>query len=127
MACSTVWYRVDAYLGLSLGRNGGHLCPGAFIDFKDIESKYGTQEAIKSFTIEKHTTDSILKFIADENLADKVDLVGGGHITLFITEKEHAEALEDLKAAKKAGLPVDDVEWISREAMHKVCPNSPVL
>ncbi|KAF5362597.1 hypothetical protein D9758_009584 [Tetrapyrgos nigripes] len=101
------------------GRNGGHLCPAIFIDFKDLESRYGTQEAVKSIAIENHTANSILKYIADEGLADKVDLVGGGHITLFVTEKEYVEATADFEAAKEAGLPVDDVEWIERKSMHE--------
>ncbi|THU94716.1 FAD dependent oxidoreductase [Dendrothele bispora CBS 962.96] len=100
------------------GRNGGHLCPAVFLDFKYFESKYGTEEAIKSLAIENYTVDSILRYIAEENFTDEVDLVAGGHITLFVTEEEYAEAQADFEAAKKAGLPLNDVEWISKEDMH---------
>ncbi|KAK7451085.1 hypothetical protein VKT23_012761 [Stygiomarasmius scandens] len=99
------------------GRNGGHLCPAAFMDFKHFQSKYGTQEAIKSLAIENHTTDSILQYIEDEKLADDVDLVAGGHITLFVTEEEYNEAQADFEATKHAGLQVNDVEWFNKEEM----------
>lgn len=40
-----------------------------------------------------------------------------GHIKLFLTDDEEKVLRADYEAAKAAGVPVDDVRWISREEM----------
>ena len=59
-----------------------------------------------------------MKIIQTENL--DVDLVAGGHVAMFVTEKEMETAQADYAAAMAAGIDLDDVEWLSKEAMELV-------
>ncbi|KAK0196901.1 FAD dependent oxidoreductase-domain-containing protein [Armillaria mellea] len=59
-------------------------------------SEYGEEEAIRSLQLENYTAEAIVKIIREEGLAEAVDLVRGGHTTLFLTEKEREEAWRDL-------------------------------
>ncbi|KAK0463925.1 FAD dependent oxidoreductase-domain-containing protein [Desarmillaria tabescens] len=80
-------------------------------------SGYGKEEAVKSLQLENHTAEAIVKIIHQEGLADAVDLVRGGHTTLFLTEKEREEAWRDYTEARAAGLELNDVKWTSMEDM----------
>ncbi|KAE9401989.1 FAD dependent oxidoreductase [Gymnopus androsaceus JB14] len=99
------------------GRNGGHLTPIAFIDFGDLQARYGQQEALKALELEKHTANDVLEFISSQNIADAVDLVAGGHVTMFATDGEYSRAKDDYEAAKAAGVDLEGVEWLSVEEM----------
>lgn len=103
-----------------LGRNGGHLTPIAFIDFGDLQARYGQQEALKALELEKHTANDVLEFISSQNIADAVDLVAGGHVTMFATDGEYSRAKDDYEAAKAAGVDLEGVEWLSVEEMRSV-------
>ncbi|EGN96963.1 hypothetical protein SERLA73DRAFT_185222 [Serpula lacrymans var. lacrymans S7.3] len=99
------------------GRNGGHLTPAAFFDFKRHVTEYGTDEAIRSLALEAHTASSLVSIINAHGLEEKVDLVEGGHIDLLITEKEVEDARDDYEAAEKAGVDLRNVQWMSKEEM----------
>jgi hypothetical protein len=59
-----------------------------------------------------------VKIIQTENL--DVDLVAGGHVAMFVTEKEVETAQADYAAAKAAGVNLDGVEWLSKEVVESV-------
>ncbi|KAF5390115.1 hypothetical protein D9757_003826 [Collybiopsis confluens] len=99
------------------GRNGGHLTPAVFIDFCNFKARYGQQEALKAFELEHHTEKSILNFVSSHNLEQTVDLVPGGHITVFVTNEELMRAREDFAAAGAAGINPLNVEWLTSEEM----------
>lgn len=115
---------------LSKGRNGGHLTPNPFIDFTDLKARYGQEEASKAIQLEAHTAKALLEFVnpsrnhpstSEGNIAQEIDLVAGGHVTVFVTNEEYVRAKEDFDAAKEAGVDVSDVDWISSEKMLEVC------
>ncbi|KAJ3762207.1 FAD dependent oxidoreductase [Lentinula raphanica] len=99
------------------GRNGGHLTPNAFIDFCSLKSRFGQEEALKALDLESHTANGILEFISSQNIEQAVDLVAGGHITMFITEDEFLRAQEDYQAAREAGVDLSSVDWLNKEEM----------
>ncbi|KAF6756557.1 FAD dependent oxidoreductase-domain-containing protein [Ephemerocybe angulata] len=102
------------------GRNGGHLFPNPFYDFSRRQALYGTEEAVKSFEIEQYTYREFVKILHDTNTSAEVDLVEGGHITLFVTPQEEKLVRADYEAAKKAGVPeIERVRFIDRETMAK--------
>lgn len=95
------------------GRNGGHLSPFAFSSFEAASQKFGIDEALRWLALERHTVSSIVKIIEEHGLKQIVDLVNGGRIELLITSKEYQQARADFEAAKVAGVPLDDVTWLS--------------
>ncbi|ESK91144.1 fad dependent oxidoreductase [Moniliophthora roreri MCA 2997] len=99
------------------GRNGGHLTPNPFLEFHDLEKTYSASEAIKTFEFERRTVQTILRFVEESRIAQDIDLVTGGHITLFVTDVEEEIARRDFEAAIKAGLMLNDVEWIDKDDM----------
>ncbi|KAF9005212.1 FAD dependent oxidoreductase [Cyathus striatus] len=103
------------------GRNGGHLTPAAFLDFTSLAASYGVSEAMKAFKLENHTSDEIIAILKAHGLEANVDLVPGGHTTLFLTHKELDAVRADYKAAKQAGVNLDahKVEWISKDEMEE--------
>ncbi len=44
-----------------------------------------------------------------------MDLIAGGHVELFFTEREYECARTDYEAAKAAGADLHEVEWLNRE------------
>ncbi|KAJ6582121.1 FAD dependent oxidoreductase [Mycena capillaripes] len=96
------------------GRNGGHLTPAVFIDFCGYQSKYGTEQAKRSFDLENHTASEIVKLICAEGWTDTVDLVENGHTTFFFTPGELEGARADFEAAKAAGIDPPDVRWLTQ-------------
>ncbi|KAJ7509644.1 FAD dependent oxidoreductase [Mycena galericulata] len=99
------------------GRNGGHLTPAVFLDFCGYQAKYGTEQALRSFALENHTASKIVKIIRQEEWADAVDLVEGGHTTTFFTQVEYAGAQADFDAAKSAGMDLTEVRWLTEGEM----------
>jgi glycine/D-amino acid oxidase-like deaminating enzyme len=103
---------------LLVGRNGGHLTPKRFFNFRNRELAYGTHQAIRSANVESYTCAELVKIIQTENL--DVDLVAGGHVAMLVTEKEVETAQSDYAAAKAVGVNLDDVEWLTKEVMESV-------
>ncbi|THU98084.1 DAO-domain-containing protein [Dendrothele bispora CBS 962.96] len=97
------------------GRNGGHLTPYSFFNFRDYQSQFGTEQAVKSLELEMRTAREMDKILEDEGLEDKVDIVHGGHVGLISSEKAMRTARSNYEGAKEAGLNVSDVEWLSAE------------
>lgn len=102
------------------GRNGGHLTPAAFSDFHARVTKYGPEEAKRSYALEAHTSSSLVRLIQDHGWADDVDLVHGGHIDLLFTDQEVEEAQRDREAAADAGWPLDGVVDLTRDEVEAV-------
>ena len=72
--------------------------------------------------MERHTTDTLLKFVEDRpGLAEKVDLVAGGRIQVMRGQEE-AQAKKDWEAAKEAGVDMgkEGVRWVGRDEMVQV-------
>lgn len=86
---------------------------------------YGTEQAVRSFTLENYTSAEIVKILETEQLGDAVDLVAGGHVSMLVTEREVQGAQADYAAAKAAGLDLSAVEWVSKDEMEEV--SSPFL
>ncbi|KAF8152278.1 FAD dependent oxidoreductase [Crassisporium funariophilum] len=101
------------------GRNGGHLTPSLFSSFVSLRRTYGSKEALKSLHLERHTTDSLLEFISQRGLEQAVDLVQGGHVTIFRTEEEEAMARKDWEAMREEGADLleEEVRWLGKEEM----------
>ncbi|KAJ7210403.1 FAD dependent oxidoreductase [Mycena pura] len=96
-------------------RNGGHLSPRVFMDFRGYQSKYGTDQAMRAFEMENRTTAELVKIIRGQGWAGTVDLVEGGHTSLFLTPNEQADLKADFEAAKAAGIELKDVRWLTEE------------
>ncbi|EEB86725.1 hypothetical protein MPER_16212, partial [Moniliophthora perniciosa FA553] len=103
------------------GRNGGHLTPSPFLEFYDLHKTYGVSEAIKTFEFERRAVQTLLRFVEENRIAQDIDLVAGGHITLFVTDVEEEVARRDFEAAIEAGLVLNAIEWIEKDDMLK-CP-----
>ncbi|KAL0576977.1 hypothetical protein V5O48_005019 [Marasmius crinis-equi] len=101
------------------GRNGGHLLPNPFIGFISRQLAHGGAEAIKSFEFENKCTQDILEFIKQERIASEVDLVQGGHVMLLFSGEEEASTKADYDAAVKAGMKLEDIEWIERPVVER--------
>ncbi|KAK7456396.1 hypothetical protein VKT23_010644 [Stygiomarasmius scandens] len=101
------------------GRNGGHLTPYSFFNFRDYQSRFGTEQAVKSLELEMRTAREMVKILEDEGLEDKVDIVHGGHVGLLKSEKVTKAARNNYEGAKEAGLNVSDVEWLTAEEVEK--------
>lgn len=97
------------------GRNGGHLTAHAFLNFAGLERDRGREEAIRCLAIEKYTVQQITQLLKDHDKTDYVDFVPGGRLSLLFSEEEHARAMVDYEAAKKAGVPLDGVHWLTKE------------
>ena len=102
------------------GRNGGHLAPSAFGSFASKQRTFGTKHALAQIALENHNTEAIVRILAEKKLAEEVDLVNGGRLELYFTREEQEEARKDYEAAKAAGVPLSDVEFLSKEAMAEV-------
>ncbi|KAH9475491.1 hypothetical protein JR316_0012602 [Psilocybe cubensis] len=106
---------------LEARRNGGHLTPILFHGFSALQARYNTTEALKSFALEAHTSDAIVKFIKQNGLEHEVDLVEGGHLTLLRNKIEEQAFRDDWEKVKSAGSvgPDAKVEWIDNEELSK--------
>ncbi|KAJ4464376.1 FAD dependent oxidoreductase [Lentinula aciculospora] len=97
------------------GRNGGHLTPYSFFNYREYEGKYGSIEALKSLQLENRTAMAMVSVIEKYTLNDIVDLVAGGHVSLISSEKEYMQLRAEYLAAHRAGLNVGEVEWLKKE------------
>lgn len=102
------------------GRNGGHITPAAFFEFHARATKYGPEEAKRSYALEAHTASSLVRLIHDHGWTDDVDLVHGGHISLLFSDKQVEKAWRDREAAADAGWSLDDVVVLSKEEVEAV-------
>ncbi|KAJ7024860.1 FAD dependent oxidoreductase [Mycena alexandri] len=101
------------------GRNGGHLTPMVFLDFCAYQSKYGTDQAVRSLELENHNAAEMVDLIRSEGWTEAIDLVENGHTTLFFTPSEFAGAKADFAAAQKAGMALPGVRcWLTKEETH---------
>jgi hypothetical protein len=103
-----------------LGRNGGHLMPYTFFDFRRLAALHGIEQAMRSYKMEDRTVTEIRNLLEAEKLVDVVDFVPGGRVTLLFSDKNIENTRADFDAAKAAGIDLGDVEWIDRENMLKV-------
>jgi len=118
------------------GRNGGHLTPTAFNGFRARQAKYGVQEALRSYELEKYTAQKLIeiakggapefKHLGEEDITDlnhAVDLLENGHIALFMKRGEEESARADWKAARASGMKFKDgdVRWFTKQEMLAVC------
>ncbi|THU98065.1 hypothetical protein K435DRAFT_965114 [Dendrothele bispora CBS 962.96] len=111
----------DLFVGSgATGRNGGHLTPYSFFNFRNCQSQFGTEQAVKSLELEMRTAREMVKILEDERLEDKVDIVHGEHVGLISSEKAMRTAKSNYEGAKEAGLNVNDVEWLSAEEVKEV-------
>lgn len=99
------------------GRNGGHLTPHTFYSFAVRQNQFGTDEAIRSSALEERTASSLVNIIERNGWSEKVDLVSGGNVCLFFTEDEERGTRTDFECAEYAGISVDDVQWLTRDAV----------
>jgi glycine/D-amino acid oxidase-like deaminating enzyme len=105
---------------MTSGRNGGHLTPNPFLGFRKRSAECGTDEALRSLAIERYTVSALLEILESEGLANAVDLVEGGHITMALTERDFQDAQDDYHAARAAGVDLHRVEWLSKGEMIQV-------
>ncbi|CAK5283905.1 unnamed protein product [Mycena citricolor] len=99
------------------GRNGGNLTPYEVAHFRDVESRFGAEEALRQYALEHHTSAAMARVAREGGWADAVDFVEGGHVDVYMTEKHLAQVRADSAAAVKAGRKVN-VTWMGREEMN---------
>jgi len=112
---------LTSFLGSgATGRNGGHFTPVIFDDFVE-RSSYPipdpVDDAVRVSRLEQHTSNTIASLIAEQGWGEDIDFVQNGHTKLFLSDADEEAARRNYEAAKKAGVPVDDVRWISKEEM----------
>ncbi|KAF9224266.1 FAD dependent oxidoreductase [Gyrodon lividus] len=96
------------------GRNGGHLTPAAYAKFDNRVSRFGAEEAKRSYALEAHTASSLVDIIENNGWTNDVDLVDGGHINLLFTHEEIKEAERDIDAAKRVGWSLEGLTWLDK-------------
>lgn len=96
------------------------MTPGTFLNFKTWSDTYGVDYAIRSLALENHTASELVRLLNEEKLGDAVDLVAGGHITMFMDESRLGVAKGDFEAAAQAGVNLSTVEWLSSREMESV-------
>ncbi|KAH9852000.1 FAD dependent oxidoreductase [Lenzites betulinus] len=101
------------------GRNGGHLTANVFQDFAAYSALFGVDDAKRAIALEKHTVSEIVNILNLSGHQHAVDLIAGGRTNLLFTEPEVAEARIDYEAAKKAGIDVSGVEFLTKEQVKK--------
>ncbi|KIK77944.1 hypothetical protein PAXRUDRAFT_834789 [Paxillus rubicundulus Ve08.2h10] len=99
------------------GRNGGHLTPEAYLEFDSRVSKFGVDEAKRSYALEAYTTSSLINIIENNGWSNDIDLVDGGHVYLLFTDEEIKETERDMEAAKSAGWSLEGVTWLDKEVV----------
>ncbi|KAF7370159.1 FAD dependent oxidoreductase [Mycena sanguinolenta] len=100
------------------GRNGGNLTPVSFAGFRKVETLFGRVSALRHYAIEHYSASEMVRIAREAAWAGAVDLVEGGHIDVMLTQEQLAEFTADFAAAVHAGKNVNDVSWLSREAMN---------
>lgn len=89
-------------------------------DFVEKQHLHGTEEALREANIQLHAVDEIVKIVKDAGKDADLDLVPGGHLSLFFTDEEYTAAKADYAAAEAAGLDLRSVEWLSKEDVQAV-------
>lgn len=107
--------------GYFIGRNGGHLTPYTFQHFRAKEAALGFEEAKKGYLLEHYTVDALLKIIQKNGLADQVDLVSGGHLSLYQTRLLERVARRDYFESRAAGVNFSAIEWLKVDDVWMVC------
>ncbi|KAF9024253.1 FAD dependent oxidoreductase [Hymenopellis radicata] len=100
------------------GRNGGHLTPFVFQEFANLAAQYGVEQAKRGFALEHHTVRTIVEIIKEEGLEDLVDLVHGGHTTMYTSDNVAISRWMDYIEALNSGMNLEDVKWHSRAEMN---------
>ncbi|EJU06548.1 DAO-domain-containing protein [Dacryopinax primogenitus] len=77
--------------------------------------KFGRDECLKSLHIERQCVDDIVGIVKKNKWEADVDLAHGGNLRLHFTKEEEQEDMVDFRAAKEAGIKLDDVEWLDAE------------
>ena len=85
---------------------------------------YGKENAKKSYALEDYVMSSIVDIIHSHGWTDEVDLVHGGHITVFNEDEEERKALMDYEDAQQGGLNLDGIELLDRQTMLQVWSSS---
>ncbi|KAI0630444.1 FAD dependent oxidoreductase [Trametes polyzona] len=96
-------------------RNGGHLTANAFHEFTAYSTTFGVDDAKRALALEKRTVEEVLKIVKSSGKESALDLVAGGRTHLLFTEPEVIEAKLDYEAAKKAGVDLSEVEFLTKE------------
>ena len=91
-----------------------------FSKFIPRQAKHGTSETIKSYLIEKYTSESLVRFLKERELEETVDLVEGGHIAIFRTKEEEEYARKNFAAAAAAEMDLGGVRWVESAELHEV-------
>ncbi|KAJ7593952.1 FAD dependent oxidoreductase-domain-containing protein [Mycena floridula] len=113
----TVIFEARNFCSGATGRNGGHLTPYVTSGFVAYETKYGTEQAVRSLELENYNARELVKIIEENDLA--VDLVTGGHIRLTTSADDYEAVKADYNAAYAAGMNLSAVYWISKEEMQE--------
>lgn len=107
------------------GRNAGHLTAMSFQCFRMLQSEYGTEEARKAYRLERYSVAELIRLVEVEpGMAKEIDLVEGGHVSVFVEEEEYQEARSDWEAAVEAGMGEEEmgkVVWMDKDKMKEVC------
>ncbi|KAG6827497.1 hypothetical protein H0H92_011550 [Tricholoma furcatifolium] len=100
------------------GRNGGHLTAEIFDNFVFRETRFGPEEAKKTYKLEIHTEHELVDLIKSQGWEDTVDLVSNYRVGLLKTDDEIKVVKDDIAAAKAAGAAlIDKVEWLDEAEM----------
>lgn len=97
------------------GRNGGHLTAAVHEGFAAREKLYGRDEALREVALQQYNVSELLRTVREANQEAELDVVSGGHVELFFSQKEFEDAKADFAAAQSAGVDVRFVEWLTRE------------
>ena len=88
--------------------------------FATREKLYGRDEALREVALQQYNVSKLLQVVHEAKQEAELDVVSGGHVELFFTEKEYADAKADYTAAQSAGVDVRYIEWLTREDVQAV-------
>ncbi|KAH9933172.1 FAD dependent oxidoreductase [Epithele typhae] len=101
------------------GRNGGHLTPYLFQDFRKKALQFGSAQAKAGFDLEQYNARALVKIIQDEGIADAIDLVHGGHTCILMSDEDWDDLQNDFEAARAAGTDLSSVAWFTKKEMYE--------
>jgi DUF4097 and DUF4098 domain-containing protein YvlB len=105
------------------GRNGGNLTPVEFKGFRKVQERFGTEQAIRYYELEKYSASEMVRIARTEGWTEIIDLVEGGHIDVMSSDAEIEGLRADFEAALAAGKKVA-AEWLSKEEMNSASVSS---
>ena len=88
--------------------------------FDAREKLFGRDDAVREVALQQYNVAELLNVIKDAGLSAELDVVSGGHVELFFTEKEQTRSKTDFIAARDAGVDVRYVEWLSKDDVQSV-------